>query len=87
MRLKIAKPDEYKLISENFDFFSSKFLAMHFAGDFLNIDTKFEDVFEQIYTIMIKHDLFNGSLRQFIDGAKRIRNIEDERLHKSIFLL
>ena len=87
MRLKIAKPDEYSLISENFDFFRDKFLAMHFAGDFLNIDVKFKDVFEQIYTIMIKHDLYEGSLSQFINGAKRIRNIEDERLHRSIFLL
>jgi len=87
MRLKIAKPNEYSLISENFDFFTDKFLAMHFAGDFLNIDVKFEDVFEQIYTIMIKHDLYEGSLSQFINGAKRIRSIEDERLHRSIFLL
>jgi hypothetical protein len=86
-RLSIAKPDEKKIINENFDFFTQSFLLEHFCGDFLNIDKNSEEIFKSIYNLCYDMKFSVTSYEDFIKKAKYIRSIEDERLNRGIFLL
>jgi len=86
-RLSVAKTNEIQIISENFQFFTKEFLIEHFCGDFLNIDQNAERIFESIYTLSKDMGLCENSFEEFTKKAKYIRDIEDERLKKGIFLL
>ena len=59
----------------------------HFCGDFLNIDRNFDCIFKYIYNLVKELGFYNKSLDQFIFEARKIRETEDLRLQKNIYLL
>jgi hypothetical protein len=86
-RLKIAEKDEIKIITENYNYFTKNNLMQHFCGDFLNIDRNFDCIFKYIYNLVKELGFYNKSLDQFIFEARKIRETEDLRLQKNIYLL
>ena len=86
-RLEVAADNEKQIITDNWNFFTKEFLAAHFCGDFLNIDRSFENCFGQIYEIVQNLKMFNGKSDEYIALAKKIRNTEDIRIEREIYLL
>ena len=86
-RLQVAKSNEKQIIDENYQLFTKEFLVVHFCGDFLNIDLKFEGVFDKIYAIAKNMGIYTGTLMDFASEAKHVRHIEDTRLQQDIYLL
>jgi len=87
-RMSIASTkQEAQIISENFNFFKKEYLIQHFCGDFLNIHKDLIVVFNSIYKKSVEMELFSGSFDDFSTKAKYIRNIEDVRLSKNLFLI
>lgn len=88
-RLSIAlEADEYQILSKNFSYFRPESLPYHFAGDFLDIDPGAEAVFPELHAVLSNQKLIKGvDLSSFTSKAKRIRELENLRLRKGIFMI
>lgn len=88
-RLSVAlEADEYQILRDNFSYFQPESLPYHFAGDFLDIDPRAEAVFPELHAVLSDQGLIKGvDLATFTSQAKRIRELENLRLHKGIFMI
>ncbi|MFH1641371.1 MAG: hypothetical protein ABIC04_00570 [Nanoarchaeota archaeon] len=87
--LVIKKTNEsYKgLVIKNLDAFKPEMLGIHFAADLLKEDKSYLGIMQEIYEILLKEELVNLDYKQFLIKAEEIKNIEEERIRKKIFLI
>lgn len=87
MRISLANNEELPIVEKNLSYFSPENLFYHFAGDFLNINQKLpEDFLMNLYRQLISAKAIKTSYSNFINRAKKIRELEDLRLKKKIYL-
>lgn len=87
MRIGLANNEELPIVEKNFSYFSPENLFYHFAGDFFNVNQKLpEDFVVNLYRRLISAKAIKTSYSNFIDRAKEIRELEDLRLKKGIYL-
>lgn len=87
LRNAVSTPDEKSIVDLNLVYFHPENIGPHFCGDLLNIDPAFGIHFEDIYTRLVRHEIFAGNFQEFKKKAYLIRKTEDERLSRKIFLV
>ena len=79
--------EEARILRENFSYFAPKYLAYHFAGDFLDLDSSADRLFPELRALLIEGGLLpEVSTDEFAAKAHSIRALEDLRLQKQIFM-
>jgi hypothetical protein len=79
---------ERQILKENFSYFQPEYLPYHFAGDFLSFGQGSERIFPEIHCVLCDQGLIEGvSLADFAARARGIRELENLRLSKGIFML
>jgi hypothetical protein len=88
-RLSVAAgADEHQILQDNFSYFRPEFIPYHFAGDFLDIDPAAEAIFPALHSILSNQGLIDGvDLAPFTSEAKQIRQLENLRLRRGIFMI
>jgi hypothetical protein len=87
LRLSLAKKDEIAIIKKNFQFFKPQYLYHHFLGDFFNVDKNIShNLTKEIFNLMKNELNLKQSYEDFLSDSKKIRNLEDERIKRDIFL-
>ena len=88
-RLSVAGGvDEYQIRHDNFSYFEPRYFPYHFAGDFLAIDPVAESGFPELHSLLSDEGLIGPvDLETFTNQAKSIRQLENLRQSKRIFLI
>ena len=87
VRNSISTPAEALIVSENLRYFSPENTIAHFCGDLLDLDDRFVNYFENVYDIAKMKKSVDEDFQTFKSKAKKIRQTEDERLLRGIFLV
>lgn len=83
-----AGESEHQILKDNFAYFQPEYLPYHFAGDFLNVDPSAESIFPEIHSVLCDQGLVDGvGLAEFAARARSIRELENLRLSKGIFMI
>ncbi len=80
--------EEERILRRNFLYFTPEFLPYHFAGDFLNVHPSAGRLFPDLHALLTEAGLLSGvELDTFSRRAREIRELEDLRLQKQIFMV
>ena len=88
-RCSVAEGDEeLRILRENFSYFTPRYLPYHFAGDFLNVDRSADSLFPALHVLLTNAGLLRDvGFAEFESRARAIRDLEDLRLQKRIFMI
>ena len=87
LRISIAKKEEKEIIKKNFEYFKPNYLYHHFLGDFFNVDKNISNnSLKEIFGLMENELNLKQSFEKFLSTSKKIRNLEDKRIKRGIFL-
>jgi hypothetical protein len=79
---------ERQILKDNFAYFQPEYLPYHFAGDFLNVGPGAERIFPDIHSALCDKGLIEGvGVAEFAARARGIRELENLRLSKGIFMI
>ena len=87
-RINLNQKDS-RIVSSNFDYFKPKNLFYHFCGDFIDVyrDKNYKKIIELIFYKLVNQKFIKDlNFDLFFKECKNIRNLEDERLKRGVYL-
>ena len=87
-RVNLNKKDS-RIVESNFNYFKPENLFYHLCGDFIDVYRKqnHEIIIKIIFKKLIKRNYIqNIDFESFLKKCKKIRDLEDERLEKGVYL-
>ena len=86
-RVSLSEGEERSIVEKNLSYFKGKYLLPHFCGDFLNINRDFSNIFDWLYELILSVFPDIENFDEFVKIANKIRNTEDIRLERKIYLI
>ncbi len=79
--------ESYQIVKKNLGYFKGIDIFPHFCGDFLNINKNYIKLFGEIFNLIkpLVRDFYN--YEEFVKKANEIRNLEDLRIEKGVYLV